>query len=468
MAKLFISYRRKAWPFARSLADGLQAKINAEVFVDVDGINDDDFETSLIGNLVTSDAVLLIVSPETFDPERIHSEGDWVRREVGRALSLDKPILLAGLNGLTPPPPDQLPEDIRRITQKESISIYSEFFEEGVERIVSLLVQISPIETRATMLNRRQKQRRRIIAGLIALIALLLIISVALLNYLPSTQPAIARRSIPAGCFRMGSTEDQVNASIEIANRFKDVTPADQYKSEQPQHTVCVGAFQVDESEVTNEAFQRFIDAGGYTTRSWWTEEGWAWLQLNKSIAPNLSPVCRVASQMPKQPRVCVNYYEAQAYAKWAGGRLPTEAEWEYVARGTDSRMFPWGNSFDSQRLNYCDRNCPENHKDSFNDAYGYTAPVCSYPSGNSSFGACDMAGNVWEWVADWYQIDYYQTRPNEEHDPKGPTSGVSRVLRGGSFDNLPSVVRSAFRSADAPDRQSPSLGFRTVKDGSR
>jgi formylglycine-generating enzyme required for sulfatase activity len=462
MAKLFISYRRKAWPLARSVVDGLQARLNAEIFVDVDGITDDDFEVSLLGNLATSDAVLLIVSPETFDAERINEVGDWIRREIGKALELNKPILMAGMNGLTPPPADQLPAEIRKITEKEVIPIYSEFFEEGVNKIVTLLTQIAPLETRAAMLQRRQRQRRRVIGGLVILLAVLLALSYVAINVLqivPKT--TVALKTIPAGCFHMGSSAAQVSAALELAKAYNETTPADQYKFEQPDHQVCVSAFKIAESEVTNADYQRFIDAGGYATRTLWTDEGWRWLQLNKDRAPNLTPGCRVASQTPQQPRVCVNFFEAQAYAKWVSGRLPTEAEWEYVARGTEGRIYPWGNEFDSQRLNYCDRNCLAPVHDPHTDGVIFTAPVCSYPSGNSAFGVCDLAGNVWEWVADYYQPDFYQ--PSKSDDPTGPTTGISRVIRGGAYDNLPSVVRTTFRSADAPETQSPSLGFRIV-----
>lgn len=218
--------------------------------------------------------------------------------------------------------------------------------------------------------------------------------------------------SVPEGQFRMGSTDADPDGCDE----------------EKPTHTVSLDAFWIDRTEVTNGQYRKCVEAGACEEPSCW-DNG----DLNG----------------PDQPVVCVTWEDAQAYAAWAGGRLPTEAEWEKAARGTDGRLYPWGeNTPDCQVANY--KGCLVR-----------TAMVGSYPDGASPYGALDMAGNVWEWVADWYDETYYSD--TSARNPQGPDSGERRVLRGGSFDMSASRLRTAFRVGSRPEYSNWDLGFRVV-----
>jgi formylglycine-generating enzyme required for sulfatase activity len=222
--------------------------------------------------------------------------------------------------------------------------------------------------------------------------------------------------SIPAGEFTMGSQDGD--------------------SDERPAHQVYVDAFSIDVYEVTVGQYAEFLRSG----------EGRApldWKTMNQS-----------AHQ--KRPVANVDWADAAAYCKWAGKRLPTEAEWEKAARGTDGRLFPWGN----------DPPTPfhANYGKAGSHDYETLAPVGTLEAGKSPYGTYDMAGNVWEWVSDWYDSDYYKSSPSQ--NPAGPSMGGFKVIRGGSWTSSLRNLRSADRYWDPPSFRSLYFpGFRCAKN---
>jgi formylglycine-generating enzyme required for sulfatase activity len=237
---------------------------------------------------------------------------------------------------------------------------------------------------------------------------------------------------VPAGTFTMGGLDDD----------------------QRPPHRVTLSAFCIDRTEVTVKSYAACVAA-------------------KTCVAPHVevSPFCN-RDDRPDHPINCIDWSQAVAYCTWTGARLPTEAEWEGAARGTDGRLYPWGNEDPSaKRVNACGRECVAFGKRVLkrewpamydgDDGWETTAPVGSFPAGASPFGALDMAGNVWEWTADWRGD--YAAAPST--NPRGPTTGTARINRGGGWHgHLAGDVRAVVRSADAPALRSNSIGFRCAR----
>ena len=206
------------------------------------------------------------------------------------------------------------------------------------------------------------------------------------------------------------------------------------FDNEQPIHTVYLDAYYMDKYEVTNGLYKVCVEARA--------------CQPPGSIGSHTRSSYFGNSEFEDHPVIYVDWDMAKTYCEWRGARLPTEAEWEKAARGTDARIYPWGNEWDvrsTKRLNFSDKNDPAGASDTVaDDGYADTAPVGSYPRGASPYGLHDMAGNVWEWVSDWFGVFYYQGSPNSNH--LGPGSGYGRGVRGGSWHDIDITVRSSGR----------------------
>jgi formylglycine-generating enzyme required for sulfatase activity len=317
--------------------------------------------------------------------------------------------------------------------------------------------------------------KRRLILSLIGIVTVVLTIFVPLRASTPSdhaegTRTRVRKQDgmtmilIPEGEFEMGSGFFE---SFVFTNGRLFTFP-----DQRPKHKVYLEAYWIDQTEVTVGMFKKFVTETGHKTTA--EREGWAkpWTAGPKegewpAVAGTdwLHPRGPGSTAEGDHPVVQVSWEDAAAYCRWVGGRLPTEAEWEKAARGTDGRRFPWGDKFNGRLLNYCDSGCPvERWRDEkYNDGYAYTAPVGSYPDGLSPYGVLDMAGNVWEWVYDWYDKGYYKDSPYR--NPMGPTSGSVKAQRGGSwYDGEPEGwVNCLVRHQNPPADRYEDVGFRCV-----
>ena len=211
---------------------------------------------------------------------------------------------------------------------------------------------------------------------------------------------------IPAGSFLMGSA----------------VGPPD----EQPAHQVSISAFRLDRQEVSRIAYQAFLESQ--------------------------QKVRKTSVENPEHPAALVSWSDAAAYCGWAGKRLPTEAEWEYAARGPEARTYPWGN------------NPPDGSRAHFGGRTREPVGVDALPRGATPEGVLNMAGNVAEWVQDWWRPDYYAASPSA--DPPGPAQGDYRTVRGGSWSQPGAELRAAARSFHNPDKGAAYIGFRCARAG--
>ncbi len=273
---------------------------------------------------------------------------------------------------------------------------------------------------------------------------------------------------IPAGEFVMGASQEQLDAVVEFGFSPRWMEHLDLViRGATPAHTVYLDAFEIDLHEVTNSQYGRFVHTVGLSPPAFVTDQG-----LTR----------------PDNPVVGVSWEDAAAFCAWAGKRLPTEAEWEKAARGVEGYDYPWGDAWDPAKLRTSDgvsgrdlagfddwadwideTGSPSSSPGIAGTVGAAAAPgpvaVGSHPEGASPYGVMDMAGNVWEWVADWFDADYYKVSP--QRNPTGPETGQRRVLRGGGWD-APRVMAYTWFREDfmTPSEKRDVTGFRCARDG--
>lgn len=228
---------------------------------------------------------------------------------------------------------------------------------------------------------------------------------------------------IPAGPFTMGSNEGLPN--------------------ERPEHIVELDAYYIDQYEVTLALYRKFLDAGKHDSPPTWDDEA--------------------ATTVGDRPAIGMKWPDADAYCKWAGKRLPTEAEWEKAARGTDARRYPWGSMQPFVDIANYNRGLWVSEAVTLaavtSGLEGMSVRHGLKEGGKSPYGLNHMAGNAAEWVSDWYDRDYYQNSPKK--NPTGPAQGEKRVLRGGSWADLPLALRVTARISAEPEFEDRTIGFR-------
>jgi formylglycine-generating enzyme required for sulfatase activity len=235
----------------------------------------------------------------------------------------------------------------------------------------------------------------------------------------PGSAPRQTSVSVPAGPFTMGNDPGTGNVD------------------EQPAHRPLLDRFAIDRTEVTNRRYRACVAHGPCTPPARRDSKTRRDYYRDPTFADH--------------PVVNVDWYQAETFCRWVGGRLPTEAEWEKAARGhRDRRQYPWGDK---------KPDCSLANFGGPDGCTGDTDRVGARPAGKSPYGALDMAGNVWEWVADWYDSSYYKRA--DPRNPRGPRWGAFRVMRGGCYDTAPEGLRVSCRNHDLPSGRGPNVGFR-------
>jgi formylglycine-generating enzyme required for sulfatase activity len=372
--------------------------------------------------------------------------GDSPEAMRGSVLARDAPPLASAAPGLEPGFAAIVDRCLRRDPAERFAS--GDAVREALEALAAGDTAAKPERARPAQ-QRPALLRRRRTGGIIGAALVLALVANRLFggSHSPGSCPA-GMVPVPAGTFQMGSPEGEGGPD------------------EQPRHDVTLSAYCIDQTEVTVAAYAACVAAGGCSAAPVTVN----WTNYSAKDTKLFSRWCN-REDRPDYPINCVDWDQASAYCSWNGKRLPTEAEWEYAARGSDGRMYPWGNAAPSaERLNACGADCittstsvvlPSDLMYDGNDGWETTAPVGRYPEGASPFGALDMAGNVWEWTADWHGA--YSKLP--ETNPQGAKTGTSRMCRGGGWATRdPNKVRATGRLWKTPMARDCDLGFRCAR----
>lgn len=390
MSKILISYRREdSADVTGRMYDRLVQQFGREaVFKDVDSIDFGvDFRKHLDEQVAKCDVFLAVIGRNWMKAKgrkgksRLEEPGDFVRIEVESALKREIPVIPALVGRASIPPADRLPASIQNLSYRHGIDVRPDpDFHRDMDRLIEYLTQhISGLCEPQTKLDTQAKPVQK--------------------ETKPSAPAApVDMVKVPKGPFLYGDKKTRETIDHD---------------------------YWIDKYPITNERYRAFMEGDGYWNQAYWSSEGWQWKTKNNITAPSYWN--DEQWNKPDYPVVGVSYFEAEAFAKWAGKRLPTEREWEKAARGEE---------FDKTRCN------------SGKSRIGHTTPVTQYPNGVSPYGCYDMAGNVYEWCDDWY-------------DKKGGR----RVVRGGSWGNFPGGLRKSVRDRHFADTRYVPIGFPLAQD---
>lgn len=411
MAGIFISYRREdSAGHAGRLYDRLQRDFPGdEVFIDVERIvSGDDFARSIEGTIQKCDVVLVVIGPrwltaaDQYGQRRLDKGDDWVRTEIGAALTRNVRVIPILMDDAALPRAEALPGDLVRLIAFQAHSVHHRTFHQDVDRLVERIREAIG-KRRTALANVHEAGEIRV-----------------------HPQDSLEYVWVPPGSFLMGRVPG-------------DNVEAQRYLVEKPQHPVrLTHGFWITRGPVTVRAYRYFVMKRG--------------LQMPRP--PNYNPGWRDDDH----PVVQVTWTQAREYCAWVGGRLPTEAQWEYAGRGgIADTIYPWGNDADPNKANFI-----------ANPKWGRrgTSPVGSFPA--NGFGLYDVVGNVWEWVSDWYDDEaYLSRRPHEPTvDPEMFVNKLDRrVVRGGSWDSIAEEIRLSTRGYQTPAAGFVDFGFRCLVD---
>lgn len=469
MGHIFISYSHNDKGYVHKLQEALLSQ-GFNVWID-DRI---DYGTRwpkvIQDHLDDCDAFIVIVSENSF-------ESEWVQNEVTRAKRIGKPFFPLLLNGSPwlsiestqyvdvsdgSVPPEKFYSRLALVTPRGERS--EGIPESGLEKMARAApASISRPEAAPV------KPKLNLSLKVISLIVVIGLVAIAAVFGLSQMfQPSVpAPAQTVTATLNLSPTvvPSQTSAPSLTASQTSAATPAvsvDQnaemilvpsgnfimgsdggQADEKPVHTVFLDAFYFDKYKVTNALYKLCVDASVCAAP-----------KFKNSF---LRPIYYGDPRYDQFPVIGVDWYMAKTYCQWRAARLPTEAEWEKAARGPDGRTYPWGEGIDQSRANYNNNNDP--------NFVGDTSKVDAYPNGVSAYGAFDMAGNVWEWVADIYDANYYASLTSPIANPLGPTTGDFRVIRGGSWNSNGFTLHSARRSWNDPSNANVYIGLRCARN---
>jgi len=457
MSHIFVSYSHKDTKYAHQLAEILKEK-GFEVWIDARLDYGSRWPTEIQKQLDSCGAFIVVMSPRSFASE-------WVQNELNRAKRIVKPIFPLLLEGDGP----WLSVESTQFVDVRGGKFPDAKFYSTLERVTPRSEgQASPHSTDkpAPVIRTTGPTRKLNLPALFAVIGVLAVIILGVVLFQGNRSPnttetpeSMPATTLPNEVIATEPPEDVVptetvppaitapqNELVDAKGAAMVLVPAGNfisgsdtgYDDEKPVHTVYLDDYYIDKYEVTNALYKACVEAGVCRT----PDRTGSFRRDSYYADP----------QFDDYPVVFVDWSDAKAYCVWRGIDLPTEAQWEKAARGTDGRTYPWGSSIDGTLANY-------------NDTVQDTTEVGSYENGKSFYGAYDMAGNAWEWVADWYSNTYYLNTPLT--NPSGPSTGEYHVLRGGSWHDDERILRTSNRGWSQLEYfYNVDFGFRCAMDG--